>query len=317
MDIIKEIAEGCTLSSLVRFKKIIQSPRSHKRVVLKQEDKDRVIYVPCKTVKMAQRYILDNYLSKLKPHDGCFSYTKGKSTVLMADYHIENKFFLHLDIKHYFDNMNWDVFERVVINNFHGTDFCLLLEDKESRIVKNILTFKGRFRQGSVTSPYVSNLYLFELDQELNNFVSKNIPNGKYTRYSDDIIISSSERIDSGIVDYIKCKLKQYKLRLNYKKVRFFNVTSHARVVGISITNDGRLTVPTDIKKKVKKMVYLALEKNEKCNFNVLYGYIYYLLMCDPMYYNFLQEKYQRNGVMMMERLKEIEKSANQKDYDC
>ncbi len=311
MDIIKEIAEGCLLSSLTRFQKVIQSPRSHKRVVLKNKDKERVIYVPSRIVKMAQRYVLDHYLCELTPHKCCFSYLKGKSTVLMAEQHLNNNYFLHLDIKHYFDSMDWDVFKNIVLTKYPDTKMSLILNEKDPIIIKMILTFRNRFRQGSVTSPYISDLYLVEFDELIESYVSKNVPNGKYTRYSDDIVISSTTRIGSEIIDYIRLALKKYKLRLNYSKIEFFNVLDKATIVGISITKDNRLTIPTTIKKIIKRLIYYALEKKEKCNYNVLYGYIYYLLMCDPLYFNYLQNKYERDGVLMLDRVKDLEKNAN------
>lgn len=318
MDIVKEIAEGCLLSSRSRFNKVLSSARSHRRVVLESENKKRTIFIPCKTIKMAQRYLLDNFLSKLKTHECCFSYSAGQSTVKMSAHHLGNTHFLHLDIRHYFDNMDWTIFQNVIKENYKNTKLynCLFSSDADVKGMKSILMFRGRFRQGSVTAPYVSNIYLVEFDRKMELFVKSTVKDGKYSRYSDDIVISSSKRIDESIIDFVKEELANYKLKLNYKKIKFYNIKSSVNVVGISMTNDYRMTAPTSIKKTIKNMVYLLLEKNRPTNYNVLYGYIYYLLMCDPMYFNFLQEKYMKNNLLMLDRIKEKEKaSKNIYDY--
>lgn len=317
MPIFKEIAEYYLFSSLQRFKKNVFSEKSHKKVVLEQGDKKRIVFVPNKIVKCAQNYFLTHYLEPLSCSGNCFSYLKGKSIVDMAEAHIGNGYFLHLDIKHYFNNMDFETFKNCINANFNNSKLNrLFLKKADEKEVRAILTFRGKFRQGSVTSPYVSNLYLFELDEFLNEYVKKNISKGIYTRYSDDIIISSDKRINKSIILMVKEQLKRYKLRLNYKKIKFSNIYSSVRVTGLTITQDGRTTINTKMKNKIKSMVYKLLERNEKTNFNVLYGYIYYLIMCDPLYFNRLQNKYQKDNMLMMERIKAVEERKRNENID-
>lgn len=305
MDIFKEIVEHYLFASLKRFKKNVFSMRSHKRIVLESGKKNRVIFVPNKYVKCAQYYVLENYLELLKYSDSCFAYTKGKSIVDMAGHHLGNQFFLHLDIKHFFDNMDYKIFQRIILENYSNSKIARAFEDtNENKNLRAILTYRGKFRQGSVTAPYISNLYLFEFDNYIKEYVVKNIPDGRYSRYSDDIIISSTKRINKDIIDVVRDKLKQLKLRINYKKIKFSNIYSSVRVTGLSITKDNRSTINTKTKKKIKTMIYNLLEKNAKINLNVLFGYIYFLIMCDPDYFNKLQNKYQKDNILMMDRIK-------------
>lgn len=310
MSIFKEIAESYLFSSLQRFKKNVFSEKSHKKVVLEQGTKKRIVFVPNKTVKCAQKYFLTHYLEPLSCSSCCFSYLKGKSIVDMANVHVGNSYFLHLDIKHYFDNMDYEIFKKSINVNFKNSKLNqLFLNKADEKDVRAILTFRGKFRQGSVTSPFVSNLYLYEIDEYLRKYVKRNVSKGNYTRYSDDIIVSSDKKINKEIISTIKEQLKKYNLRLNYKKIKFSCIYSSVKVTGLTITQDERITINTKMKNKIKSMVYKLLEKNEKTNFNVLYGYIYYLIMCDPHYFNKLQNKYQKGGTLMMERIKLSEES--------
>ena len=319
MDIINDIVEHYLLSTKPRFKKVLLSPKSHRKVVIETKDKERIIFVPCKAVKLAQRYIIDKYLSEIKYSDCAYAYTKNKSIVDMANHHLGNKHFLHLDIKHFFDNMNWDVFVNAIQEYFSKTQLFEVIQDKtSSKDLKQILTFRQKFRQGSVTSPYISNIYLYQFDNLMNQYVLENIKNGKYSRYSDDIFISSTDRIDGGVINFVKSTLKRYKLRLNYKKIHYFSIDNHVNITGITITSDNRLTINTKYKKSIKALVYKTINhtKGFKPNFNVVYGYIYYLIMCDPNYFNYLQTKYsnKENGLLMLDELKRIEKETAEKN---
>lgn len=312
MDIIKEIVEQNLISSKKRFEKNIFSQRSHKRLVLEKDGKSRVIFVPNKIVKLAQRHVLTNYLEPLTCSDSCYSYQKGKSIVNMADAHCKNNYFLHIDIKHYFDNMDYEIFKDIILKHYAKSKIAEAVTDKyASKQLRAILTFRNHFRQGSITSPYVSNLYLFEFDLWMKEYVNSFVKNGIYTRYSDDILISSTSRIDKCIINLIKEKLRFYMLRLNYKKIYFSSIKSSARVTGLSITSEHRITLNTKYKSNLKKMIYDLLEKNVKTNFNVLFGYLYYLMMCDPTYFNKLQLKYKKDKVLMLDRIKKREQEAN------
>lgn len=315
MDIINEIVEYYLLSTKPRFKTALYSPKSHKKVVITNKDEKRIIFVPCKTTKLAQRYILEKYLSEIEYSPFAYAYTKNKSIVDMANYHLGNKHFLHLDIKHFFDNMDWDVFVGVVSEYFSNCGLSTIISDKTAaKDLKQIMTFRQKFRQGSVTSPCVSNVYLFEFDKIINEYVLHNIKNGKYSRYSDDIIISSSDKIDNTVIDLVRTTLKKFKLRLNYKKIYYFDIKDHANITGITLTRDGRLTINTSYKKLIKDMVYKTINHldNYKPNFNILYGYIYYLMMCDPNYFNYLQRKYanKETKLLMLDELRRIEKES-------
>lgn len=313
MDIINDIVENFLLSTKPRFKAILYSQKSHKKIVIKSKEKERVIFAPCKEVKLAQRYILDKYLREIECSNSAYAYRNGKSIVDMANHHLGNSHFLHLDVKHFFDNIQWDIFVKIVEEFFPNTKLCEAFKDENAmKDIKQILTFRQKIRQGSVTSPYISNIYLYHFDSLMNQYVSEKIKNGKYSRYSDDIIISSTEKISKKTIDDTRNLLKEFKLKINYKKICFFDINNYVNITGITITRDGRITINTHYKKMIKSMIYKTLNHIEgfKPNFNVIYGYIYYLIMCDPMYFNFLQIKYKNkeNGMLMLDELKRVEK---------
>lgn len=313
MALIKDISEYYLLSSIIRFQKLLSSPKSHKRVVIKDKTKERVVYVPSKIVKLAQKYVLRNFLEEIRCSDNVFSYRTGKSIVEMAAFHSDNNHFLHLDIKNYFDSMDWDVFKKVIESYFSNSELGKIMDDtSDLHALKRILTFRNRFRQGSVTSPYISNIYLYDFDNYMEQYVSNLGNNAKYSRYSDDIYISSKSTISQEVINEVKKQLKLYKLRLNYPKIKFFRIDNRVKILGLSLNKERRITVNTSYKKNLKKLIYKTLNvPNFKVNYNHLFGKIYYLMMCDPKYFNYLQTKYKdEHGVSMIDRIKEKESEA-------
>ncbi len=309
MRLIKEIAEHYLLSSLTRLHKIIHSPKSHKRVVICQKNgKERTVFVPCKSIKLAQKYVLEKYLTPINYSEYAYAYTKGRSIVDMTSVHIGNSYFLHIDVKHFFDSMRWSTFKDIVLNHYADSELAELIKEDEKEL-RFILTFRRLFRQGSITSPYVSNIYLKEFDDIMGEYVDKNLKDGKYTRYSDDIYISSSEFIKNDLIEFIKKNLHKYGLRINYEKISLRRLKDSVSIVGLSLLSEGDIAAKTSFKKKTKSLVYNAIKnKGNKTNFNVLYGHLYFLMMVDPVYFNVLQNKYRDGEILMMDLIKNIEK---------
>lgn len=279
----------------------------YERKIIQKNKKERRIYIPNDVVKSCQKYVLDTYLSSIKYHESATAYTKGKSIVTNAFIHKDNTYFLHLDIKHFFDDMKWDIFCKLVHKFFPDSHLSKLIKDDEEEL-KMLLLYKDAFVQGSVTAPYISNIYLYEFDIKMKELVSI-FPNGRYSRYSDDIYISSSSYIDDGVIEKVSSLLKDYKLRLNYKKIKFYKLNSAVNITGVSITNDHRLTLSTLLKKEMKTQFYKLLKSNgrvKKHDLFVLHGKLCFIKMVDLNYYNYLQTKYSKDGYALDDYISDL-----------
>lgn len=312
--LLNDICKLYLLPSVDRLNTELMSNKSYKRVVIddKNHTKKRIVYVPSAIVKMAQQYLLVFYLSKIEYHECAIAYTKEKSIVDNASIHVNNNHFLHIDIKNFFDNMDWTIFEKMVVVYFKESDFYkLLIDSNDRKDVMNILMFRKHFRQGSVTSPVVSNIYLYEFDCFMKNLV-KSIPNGCYSRYSDDIYISSKSVISSDIISLIAVKLKEYHLRINYKKLGFASINDYVKITGLTLTSSRTLTLSTKYKKHLKSEIYNFLNgKNNNIKGKELLGRLYYLKMVDINYFNYLQIKYGNEQYTALDRI--INKIDNNK----
>lgn len=309
MTLVDSIVNDLLLPSKKALLSILSNNENNFYVLIlnKNTKNERVVFAPKKITKTCQKYILNNYLSELTTSDSVVSYKKNKSIVNVALPHLGNKHFLHLDIKHYFNRMRWDKFKEIIEKYYPNSKFCFALKNyHDERFLRKVLCFKDKIVQGSVTSPCISNIYLRELDEKICNYI-KNIKDGVYTRYSDDLIISSSAYIDNKIIDVIQSVLKEFNLRLNYKKIDYTKLKNTVRITGLSLNSNKEITLNTSYKKNLKTAIYKTLKSNGKgVNFNALYGKINYLKSVDPKYFNFLQEKYRLGSKYLMDRLNEI-----------
>lgn len=88
-----------------------------------------------------------------------------------------------------------------------------------ARKIANTVCKNGRLVQGSILSPMITNLLCYKLDEELKAFCKKQ--GIVYSRYADDMLFSSNERIDKTLVFRIIKILKRFNLTVNPKKIDF------------------------------------------------------------------------------------------------
>lgn len=97
------------------------------------------------------------------------------------------EYFLKLDVKKYFENIDHNILKRKLSKIIKDKDCLDLLFD----IIDSFRTEKG-LPIGNLTSQFFANLYLSELD----HFVLENLKPSGYCRYMDDFILFSNSKID-------------------------------------------------------------------------------------------------------------------------
>lgn len=78
---------------------------------------------------------------------------------------------------------------------------------------------------------------------------------------------------------------------VNYSKTKFYSSKSCRKVTGLVITNDSRVSVGTERRKAIKKMVYDKLVHGKGDPYQIL-GYLSFLKDVEPNTYNNLIIKY-------------------------
>ena len=174
--------------------------------------------------------------NKYRSNEASYAYQRGKSITMCVSKHVQNKYFAKYDIKKFFNSIKQDHLIKAIENEF-GID-----ERYREATGKIVCSFfvNGRLPLGLITSPILSDIYMKNFDC---NMVGYAVDNGYvYTRYADDIMLSTRLDSFSSNIDLVEGKLKSLladldlKLNLNKRRIEVLDVPGrHIRYVGINI----------------------------------------------------------------------------------
>lgn len=204
-----------------------------------------------------------------KFNESSFAYTKQKSTIDCCKEHIENNYFLKIDISNFFESINKNTLKKIIkcqlTNNPHETfdnifnkrkktiyksDYIYSL--KEIQIITDAAFYNSKMPLGFSLSPVLSNLFLNLFDF---NFFKK-YPYLTYTRYADDIMISSAQEFNFDAVGkYIENELEKLNLKVNTQKTRIYRLMKpgdHVKYLGINIVHTNHSNILTVGNKMIK-----------------------------------------------------------------
>lgn len=145
-------------------------------------------------LKSIQRKIVDRIFScVIYPsylHGGIRDVNHPRSIYSNVACHSGARFVVMQDIKNFFPSISEDK----VLNIFKGV---LGFGDEVSILLAKLTTRKGEVPQGASTSSYLSNLVFWDVEPRLVRWAKAN--NLAYSRFADDITISSKVYIDEGL----------------------------------------------------------------------------------------------------------------------
>ncbi|MEM9413681.1 MAG: reverse transcriptase family protein [Planctomycetota bacterium] len=150
--------------------------------IAKKSGGKRKIHSPNSELKKVQRLILRRLLGKLKTHQCATAFKSGVSFVDNARCHQCQDVVVNFDLVGFFESIP----ETVVKQYF----FQIGWNRQAARLLAKLTTHNGCLPQGAPTSPAISNLVNYLLDVRLFKIAERY--DAVYTRYADDITISSS-----------------------------------------------------------------------------------------------------------------------------
>ena len=211
--------------------------------------KERKVYRTSNKLKRYLRFMDRIVLRHLaKNTDVVHSYIKDKSVLTAVTEHADNSAFFLTDIKSFFSNISEPDVKRILIRDKH----LIPISDFDTYIpyISTIMAWGGSIPVGFPTSPKLSNGFLFEFDDALYNYCKSHALT--YTRYSDDIIISTTDKELLFKLKYIIQKmLHQHasnNLFLNEGKTRITHIGNKVKILGLVITQNGRVTVKNGVR---------------------------------------------------------------------
>lgn len=213
----------------------------------KSNPKDpRWLTAPNWILKKMQLWILHNILLRDSSVSDCaHGFVKHKSIVTNAKVHEGAKWMLCMDLKDFFDAVR----KNKVYEYFESLGY----EKSVVEALATLCTYKNHLPQGAPTSPCLSNLVAREMDVDIEAYCQKN--GFIYTRYADDITISSKTDIVPGKKE-INDIVRKHGFRVNHAKTRLRHQGQRMEVTGLTI---GRgVHVPKAFKKAIFRELYFC-----------------------------------------------------------
>ncbi len=220
----------------------------HSVKIPKENGEYRRLNVPTESLKMIQRVINNKLLlwEEISPY--ATAYKPGGSTKLNACLHTGKQVLLKLDIKHFFDNIGYNLLKEKVFT-----------EKRYSAQISGLLSilclYRGALPQGAPTSPAVSNIIMRDFDNEIGLWCSKK--GITYTRYCDDMTFSG-DFVPGSVIKRVKSELKKLGFTLNKKKTVVAGKGQRQTVTGIVVNE--KLSISDSYKKKIRQEMYYCMK---------------------------------------------------------
>lgn len=195
----KDVAElarrlGMAVAELQGF-----APAYHTFTVPKRKGGTRTISAPADPLKKLQKCILRRLLGRLKVHPAVRGFERGHSIVTHALPHAGRAVVLHMDIK--------DFFPATAAKRVHAYFRRIGWNKPAADLLVKLCTHDGGLPQGAPTSPRLSSLVNYRMDERLSAVAEKlklaytnskplqvsaqrPTPGIVYTRYADDLTFS-------------------------------------------------------------------------------------------------------------------------------
>lgn len=208
--------------------------------------KTRQISAPCEDLMILQKFILNSLFSHydLILSNVAHAYRVGRSTVTCMRPHIHAGMVVKMDFSNFFDSISSRWVKRSLISR-------LGFSGEAAEFISNICTVEKRnprkgehtvsrkvLPQGGPTSGFLSNLVLVSLDQLLISSLRDIDPGIIYTRYADDLIISTpsdSQIKPRRIISRVSALAAREGLSVNRSKTRVYFSGGRMRALGLDI----------------------------------------------------------------------------------
>jgi RNA-directed DNA polymerase len=216
-----------------------------------------------KYLRFLKNFIFDYYLINDRV---VYSYQNEKNTLGAIKKHASSHFFLKADIKNFFSSICEQDVRTLIENNLKNTPISDVGEYKERLIELSLVNTSLPI--GFATSPVISNSVLLEFDNALEKYCSH--LGIIYTRYADDLILSSNNKnllpkSEKKIESLLKTLFEQ-RIQLNKRKTRYFRRGQKIKLLGMTITINGHVTVNKHLKKELEVLLYFYVSNKNKFN---------------------------------------------------
>ena len=253
----------------------------------------RLISHPSRELKSIQRWLNKAFLSKLPVHPCATAYSRGSSIKANAELHRLSNFTVRFDFKDFFPSFTEERIKLFIITQNDSSNLGITVDDID--FIVAIVTRHGALTIGAPTSPCLSNAMMYGFDEKMNHFCEKR--HLVYTRYADDIFVSTSEpgglEEVTGVLHELIDSFPWVKLTVNEQKTAFLSRKYRRTITGLTITPDRKVSIGRKRKKIIKSMIFRfaqnSLTPQESGQLSGLMGFVFSV---EPNFYDNLCKKY-------------------------
>ena len=267
----------------------------------KSNGKLRRIDAPDDTLKKALYALKEIFESQgwALHHTTAFAYVRGRCAVDAVRRHQSNdsRWFLKLDFKDFFGSTTLDFLMEILAQIFPFSRLCANETWRDMlRRALSLCFYQGGLPQGTPISPLLTNLMMIPIDHQISNTLRDFDGNHfTYTRYADDILISSRKdfRFDS-VLKLVENTLDTFHapFRLNREKTRYGSRAGANWNLGVMLNQNNEITIGHKRKQQFRAVLtsYALDRKNGKpwplYDVQVLMGQLNYYRSIEPEYIN-------------------------------
>jgi hypothetical protein len=228
----------------------------------------RDILAPAAELKTVQRRILDRFLYRIQVSNAAHGFIPSRSIVTNARFHLTHaKEILNIDLKDAFPTVNKTWVKHLFVRH---TKIPLkhMGEHVEHEVLNEVIDFLVRFTtyrnelpQGAPTSGYLLNIACIKMDKQIYKLLSLYSSEYRYTRYADDITISSADEIVLEIRQKIQKIIRNCGFILNPEKLRYLQRAKGQmlEVTGL-VLEKGKVRIPRQRLDKYRALLHHAYQ---------------------------------------------------------
>ncbi|MBR2008429.1 MAG: RNA-directed DNA polymerase [Alistipes sp.] len=204
-------------------------------------------------------------------HTAAFAYVHGRSTIDSVKRHQQNKsrWFLKTDMRHFFPSTSPEFLMKMLCMTF---PFCAFIEDDwgNRELLENALSLcflNGGLPQGTPTSPMLTNALMIPIDHAISKMCHEYQPHLCYTRYADDILISSEYSFKwTDVQNKLIAILNSFEapFSLHPDKTRYGSSAGRNWNLGVMLNAENKITIGHEKKKVFKAMVFQFMTDDAK-----------------------------------------------------
>lgn len=204
-------------------------------------------------------------------HTAAFAYVRGRSTIDSIRRHQKNKsrWFLKLDAKGFFPSTTETFLIDMLCNLYPFCEFVNYDYGYKESLQKalSLCFLNGGLPQGTPTSPMLTNMMMIPIDHAISKMCREYSPHLCYTRYADDILVSSQfsfhwTDVQNKIIEIFNQFSAPF--TLNAEKTRYGSSAGRNWNLGVMLNNENKITIGHEKKKVFKAMIFQFMTDDAK-----------------------------------------------------